>query len=390
MNNWPVVPLRELLIEVKHRYVLEVSGYPVLSVTNAHGFVLSNELFGHQIHSRDLRNYKIVKKGQFAYNPSRLNVGSIAMLAEFDRGLVSPMYVVFETRDDMLDATYLQHWLASNDAQNQIKSSTQGSVRDSVSFEALSNLNIPLPPLPEQRRIAEILGSVDTLISKSSKVVEVLSRTYPLLLDNIFTAIPQRRPLAELLSEPLKNGYSAISSQDESGLEVLTLSALTPFGLDKSQTKTVPDICEVRQSNLVPGDILISRSNTRQRVGFVGLYTGKPEPCFYPDLMIRMRLKQDILPEYAEMALQSPSIRNRIQEQASGTSASMVKINRQILHRLMIPVTTLESQRQIVNQVSVIKQRLEVEQEYIVMLQKIKNALLRRLLVPSEAERHAI
>lgn len=385
MSKWPIVALGNILVESKNKNRLQGSDKPVLSVTNSQGFVASQEFFGHQIHSRDLHNYKIVNRGQFAYNPSRLNVGSIARLTNFANGLVSPIYVVFQTRENSLDPSYLMHWLTSDSARSQIKSSTQGSVRDSVSFDSLCNLIIPLPPLPEQRRIAEILGSADAVILKASKLVESLRRTYPLILDKIFTDIPHRYPLVELLSEPLKNGYSAISSHDEGGLEVLTLSALTPFGLDGSQTKTVPDICEVRKSNLVPGDILFSRSNTRQRVGFVGLYTGEPELCFYPDLMIRMRLKQNVLPEYAEIALQSPSVRNRIQEQASGTSSSMVKINRQILHRLMVPVTTVESQRQIVKQVSVIKQRLEVEQKYGAILHKTKDALRRRLLAPSEA-----
>lgn len=68
----------------------------VLSVTNSQGFVLPERMFAHRIASNDLSNYKIVQRGQYAYNPSRINVGSIARLDRWTEGVISPMYVVFQ------------------------------------------------------------------------------------------------------------------------------------------------------------------------------------------------------------------------------------------------------------------------------------------------------
>ena len=64
----------------------------VLSVTNHSGFVLPEDQFERRVASADVSNYKIVESGQYAYNPSRINVGSIARLDDWDNGILSPMY----------------------------------------------------------------------------------------------------------------------------------------------------------------------------------------------------------------------------------------------------------------------------------------------------------
>lgn len=68
----------------------------VYSVSNTRGLVNAEDFRDNTIHSEDTSNYTIVRKGMFAYNPARLNIGSIAYLTTDIAGLVSPMYVVFD------------------------------------------------------------------------------------------------------------------------------------------------------------------------------------------------------------------------------------------------------------------------------------------------------
>ena len=107
----------------------------VLSVTNKNGFVPPEQQFGKKIASEDLSNYKIIMKGQFAYNPSRINVGSIARLDEYISAVLSPMYTVFEINNKIINSNYFLHWLSSKYAIHQIKLCAQGGVREIVSFE---------------------------------------------------------------------------------------------------------------------------------------------------------------------------------------------------------------------------------------------------------------
>lgn len=129
----------------------------VLSVTNTKGFVLSKDYFDRQVASSDTSSYKIVRRGEFAYNPSRINVGSIARLDDWNEGLVSPIYVVFAL-NNRIEPDYFYHWLNSHEARSRIRRSAQGSVRDSVNFDDFGSIRLPLPKRSKQKAISEYLN----------------------------------------------------------------------------------------------------------------------------------------------------------------------------------------------------------------------------------------
>lgn len=158
----------------------------ILSVTNSAGFVLAEDQFAHRVASADTSNYKIVRQGQYAYNPSRINVGSIARLDGWSEGALSPMYVVFELRDT-LDSDFFSHWLRSGEARKRIALAAQGSVRDTVSFGDLGSIQLPLPPIEEQRRIARALSAMKEELSLLDNEIEALARQKRGLMQKLLT-----------------------------------------------------------------------------------------------------------------------------------------------------------------------------------------------------------
>lgn len=132
----------------------------VLSVTNSRGFVLPEDQFERRVASADLSNYKVVHRGQYAYNPSRINVGSIARLDGWDDGVLSPMYVVFRLDESKTNSDYFLHWLNSHEARQRIRNSAQGSVRETVSFSEFAAITIPLPDSNTQTAIARYLNAL--------------------------------------------------------------------------------------------------------------------------------------------------------------------------------------------------------------------------------------
>ena len=136
---------------------------PVYSVTNDRGFC--SGYFNKDVASKDKTTYKIVPRGYFAYNPSRINVGSIAWQNSAERVIVSPLYVVFKV-SDKLDRQYLLHYLKSDVGMTFIKAHAAGSVRDSLKFSDLKELPIHVVPLEKQRKIARMLDKLDVLISQ--------------------------------------------------------------------------------------------------------------------------------------------------------------------------------------------------------------------------------
>jgi type I restriction enzyme S subunit len=148
----------------------------VLSVTNSRGFINQADQFDRVVASEDATNYKIVRKGQFAYNPSRVNVGSLDLLRYFESGILSPMYVVFETDKSQLLPDYFYYQLKTQWFYGHIPMFVQGSVRDSLSFDGLCSMKFFIPSIEEQTAIAQVLQAADKEISllkaKSEKLRE--------------------------------------------------------------------------------------------------------------------------------------------------------------------------------------------------------------------------
>jgi type I restriction enzyme S subunit len=144
----------------------------VLSVTNHSGFVLPEDQFERRVASSNVSNYKIVENGQYAYNPSRINVGSIARLDDWDNGILSPMYVVFKIDEARVCSDYFLHWLNSSEARQRIKNSAQGSVRETVSFKDLGAIDIPLPAMNIQKDITHKLNTAQSEIALLKKTLE--------------------------------------------------------------------------------------------------------------------------------------------------------------------------------------------------------------------------
>ena len=144
----------------------------ILSVSNKKGFIVQQEQFGKgRVASENTENYKIVEKNDFAYNPARINVGSIARLTSFEHGIVSPMYICFYCKKELVDA-FLEKWICSDEFINEVNKRLEGSVRLCLTFEGLSNISINLPTLPEQTRIADFFTKLDEQIEVEQAILE--------------------------------------------------------------------------------------------------------------------------------------------------------------------------------------------------------------------------
>lgn len=135
----------------------------VYSVTNTNGFVLQSEHFDREVAGDDLSNYKIIRKGEFAYNPARVNVGSLAYFTE-NIGVISSLYVCFRTTEEVLDYILLQI-LKLDHTVHKINSYGEGGVRVYLWYELFGKIRIALPPIEEQTAIAQVLQAADKEIS---------------------------------------------------------------------------------------------------------------------------------------------------------------------------------------------------------------------------------
>ena len=159
----------------------------VESVSNKLGFVKQTEQFGdYTVASADLSNYYVISEKQFAYNPSRINVGSIAYKKEGDTlSVVSPLYISFSTVEN-IDDSYLRYWFKTSlfDSQREIYS--EGGVRDTLSFNQLSNIELIFPCFSEQEAIGFFFQDLDKAIAKQEEKVNQLKESKQTLLRKMF------------------------------------------------------------------------------------------------------------------------------------------------------------------------------------------------------------
>ena len=137
----------------------------IYSVNNKEGFVLQTDQFKDRIvASEDTTNYKIVKKDYFAYNPARINVGSIARMKHEKIGIISPMYICFECKNNVLPE-YLEYFFETDIFTYEMKKRLEGSVRMCLSYESMLNIPIDLPDIMKQKRISKVLNEFDKKIN---------------------------------------------------------------------------------------------------------------------------------------------------------------------------------------------------------------------------------
>ena len=158
----------------------------VLSVSNKLGFINQSEQFEDRIvASEDTSNYKIVYKDDFAYNPARINVGSIARLKHFNKGIVSPMYICFRVKQGIaLD--YLEYFFTTNYFFNEMQKRLEGSVRQCLSFEGLCNIPIYIPNLDEQQKMGRKVSVIMEKIDNENRYLDSLKMQKKYLLRQMF------------------------------------------------------------------------------------------------------------------------------------------------------------------------------------------------------------
>jgi len=183
-GDWEEKQLGELTFDINEHN--NSNSIKVLSVTNTYGIVEQEEVFKKIIASEDLSNYKVIKKGDIAYNPSRINVGSVDILHKYELGIMSPMYVVVRCQANILNNVFLKQWLISNTFYSLLERNLQGGVRKSLPYNLFKEMKILIPSLKEQQKIADFLSSVDELIIEQVKKIQILQEYKQGLLQKLF------------------------------------------------------------------------------------------------------------------------------------------------------------------------------------------------------------
>jgi type I restriction enzyme S subunit len=259
----------------------------------------------------DTARYKFVREDWFAYNPMRLNIGSIARWHGDNDILVSPDYVVFKCKSTgpyRLDPAYLDHFRRSDAWNEYVSEKGDGSVRVRIYYKDLARLQLALPSFPEQQKIGECLDSADALIEAQGRKVEALNAHKKGMMHQLFPQEGGTQPrlcfpefqdagkwkfvqLGKLLKMHPDYGVSAASVPfDEQLPKYLRITDISEEGTYLHEGKVSVDLVPTAESYLEDGDIAIAR--TGASVGKSYRYRPDDGKLVFAGFLIRLRPDQ--------------------------------------------------------------------------------------------------
>jgi len=254
-----------------------------------------------------------------------------------------------------------------------------------LSAKELNAIKISLPPLETQQKIVAILEKAEETKKLRAQADELTQK----LLQSVFLEMfgdPVENPkiwnmkqLKDCIKIPLNSGWSPKCSDDIGGTPVFSLANLRDQGLSDEITKYYSGDLPKKGLDLEIGDLLISRSNTVELVGRIGRYNGNPEKVIYPDLMIRIRLNENLVNAlFFEKYMQLNSTRKLIQKVSHGTSGSMVKISQSSLLKLPVILPPIELQQKFTEICNQIEKTTESQQQSSLEINNLFDALMQK------------
>ena len=161
--------------------------YPMFSVTNSRGFVPQSEQFeDREMMGEDIKAYKIIHEGDFAYNPARINVGSIAKYDNSEPCMISSLYVCFKTIPQ-IDKEWLMQLLKTPKMNFYYNVNGEGGVRVYLFYPNFARIRTSYPSLAEQQKISSFLSLLDQRIETQRKIIEDLKKLKDAISNQNFT-----------------------------------------------------------------------------------------------------------------------------------------------------------------------------------------------------------
>jgi type I restriction enzyme S subunit len=398
-SKYPLVPLSEFVIEHNEKirpYEEAEKTYKILGVNNTDGIFHAYDAKGKTIK----QPYKKVKAGDFAYNPYRINVGSIGWVpSEHDGAYISPAYVVFSIDESVILPELFWFILKAPFFNEALRAATAGSVRMNLTYPLLQTLKIPILPIPFQQKIVayweDTKFKADTYVVQAQNIIKNISSFFmksiglkdlkiahnrrafistwqeidrwgvgiaremsrrPKLTDSSYPVVS----LSDVIDD-LQNGWSPKclnrpAETNEWG--ALKLGSISFGWFDERQNKAFPKGLKPKyQYEVKKGDLIISRGNVRQYVGACALVPKVRSKLMLSDLMFRVIWKTNslIMPEFLDEIFKTPHLRWQIENNLTGTSPTMKKISKPTILGFRFPLPPINKQNEIIDKIGLMR-----------------------------------
>jgi len=305
--------------------------------------------------------------------------------------------VILRNNDDIINQNYIYKLFASNVIQRQIEKIAFGSAQPQLTVKEINNLKIPLPPLKEQEKIADILSTADEKIDAIASQIQKAQTLKKGLLQKLLSEgighsefkdselgkIPESWDVVEL--EKLltfKNGVNASKEQYGKGYRFINvLDIINNLTIKHDDIIGLVDIPE-KEFELYEvkyGDILFQRSSeTRAEVGQSNVYLDKEQSATFGGFVIKGSAKQEYNPIFMNYLFKIPAIRKQITSKSGGSTR--YNIGQSSLNQVVVQLPSINEQKQIADILSTADEKVEVLRAKKEKYEILKIGLLQKLL----------
>ena len=333
----------------------------------------------------DFTKYKIVKKGQFTYIPDTSRRGdkiAIALLEDYEEGLVSNVYTVFEVIDtEKLLPEYLMLWFSRPEFDRYARFKSHGSVREVMDWEEMCKVELPVPDIEKQRKIVKAYKTITDRIALKQKINDNLANQALALFSDFVSQLSKelkQRKLGDVIASA-NTGGDAIQKVPivdyDTGIKCARVGDIT-----NAREYASWAFCNASKSvydnyKLQAGDILVTRTAT---LG-ITQYISKDISAVYNNGLIRLKVNDtNALPLYIYWAMKTSDFLNYINQMNSATSVRPnMKIDYLLNYQLSIP--SIEEQTQFTNAVEPLMNAISLNNDEILKLSEFQAIILTTL-----------
>lgn len=401
MSQWQVVKLADILEQIGREEKIQRNRlYRLMGVRwYAKGIFERERRYGGEISANHL--YRI-ETGDLIYNRLFAWKGSFAVVDEVSNGgYVSNEFPVFKLKAGV-DPEYIKFQLSREWLWHKIEQSSTGTTSTSrLRYKEADFLSLDcyLPPLPEQRKITEILHSVDNTLLSTTDVIKQLLTVKQLLMRQLFTQgightefrqtktgiIPKSWQIVELQKcAEIRTGVAKgrnLEGQRTIEVPYLRVANVQSGYLDLTEVKSIRILAdELDKYRLKKGDVLLTEGGDYDKLGRGHVWNDEVPNCVHQNHIFSVRTDEEmLLPEYLSLLCQSRYGRNYFQKYSRQTT-NLATINKTLLGLFPVLIPPIAEQQQIVSGVSAIDNRIIKEQAYETQLEHVKQALMQKLL----------
>lgn len=367
--------------------------YISYSVNNKLGLTRQDEQFdGSRLDILDKSAYKLVHPNEFAYNPARINVGSIAFNNLERTVIVSSLYVVFKM-SEKINNNYILQFIKSPAFINEVRRNTEGSVREYLFFDSIKNIKFPyIENYEEQKRIGTFFEQLDDTIALQKQLVEQLQQYKKVMLQKMFPQkgeiVPRvrfkgftdgfkQRKLVELTTVITKG----TTPKDKSGMGDINFIKVENIDSSSGEISITSKVSSkehegyLKRSQLEIGDILFSIAGTLGRVTIV---EKNILPANTNQALAIIRLKEGDT-NFITTYLKGKAVEDYIRK--NPTVGAQPNLSLQQVGNLIIDYPSNQEQTRIGNFFKRLDDTIALHQKKLVDYQQLKKALLQRMFI---------